>query len=461
MNWLTKCETYKELFLSDLKGLVAIPSVENLEEAKEGAPFGEAVRISLDYMLEMAKRDGFEVKDYDGYAGVIMYGEGEESVGVLGHLDIVPIGEGWSKDPYGCEIQDGYIFGRGITDDKGPTMAAYYALKMLKDNNIKFNKKVLLILGCNEETGMVCMDYYKEHGEIPTCGFSPDADFPVVYGEKGHVGFTLESSMPTRILSMHAGERPNIVIGRASATLPKMSEHEKAMFAYYLKSNQLTGNVVEGSDADTIEIEGKYYHAALCYYGVNAALHILNFVGTTYDDVLASSIYALLKDWKGTPMNIALEGGHMGFLTVNTGIVNIENNQTYITVDIRYPNETNGKELESKIVAAVANVNAQVKVENFHDSAPLFVDPKSKLIQVLENSYRQYTNDYETPIKTMGGGTYARKFDNFVAYGAEFPQKEETSFSVGGPHEKDEGMKIDNLMKAMAIYAQAIEDLGI
>lgn len=460
MNWLTKCELYKDAFLQDLKGLIAIPSIENLEEAKDGAPFGRAVRESLDYMLKKAKEDGFEVKDYNGYAGVISYGDQEDSIGVLGHLDIVPIGEGWSKDPYGCEVQDGYIFGRGIMDDKGPTVAAYYALKMLKDHCIKLNKKVLLILGCNEETGMVCMDYYKKYGEIPTCGFSPDADFPVVYGEKGHVGFQLTSTLKTRIISMHAGERANIVIGRASATLPKMSEYEKKLFTYYLKSNQLTGTISEGENVDTIEIEGKYYHAALCYYGINAALHILNFVGSTYDDEMANSMYTLLRDWKGSDLSISMEGGHMGFLTVNTGIVHIENNKTSITVDIRYPNEITGKELETKIIASVTSVNQNIHVENFDDSAPLFVDPKSNLIQVLENSYRQYTNDYETPIKTMGGGTYARKFDNFVAYGAEFPQKEETSFAVGGPHEKDEGMKIDNLMKAMAIYAQAIEDLG-
>lgn len=460
MNYLELCEKYKEAYLSDLKGLIKFPSIENLEEAKPNAPFGKDVREALDYMLELGRKEGFEVKDYDGYAGVISYGEGEESVGVLGHLDIVPIGEGWTKDPYGCEIHDGYIFGRGVMDDKGPTLAAFYAMKMLKDNNVKLNKKIMLILGCNEETGMLCMDYYKEHGEIPNMGFSPDADFPVVYGEKGHFGMELVSSDKTIIKSMHAGERPNIVIGRAQAVLPKLNEKECELFNYYLDCNSLEGSIIKGENEDTIEIIGKYYHAANCMYGVNAALHILNYVGNTFNDTLAKDLYHLLSDWKGSGLNIAMEGGHMGFLTTNTGIVSIDENQTRITVDIRYPNETTGDELLSKIKASLAKKDSTIIVDNYDDSKPLFVDPKSELITTLEKSYRTYSNDYKTPIKTMGGGTYARKFDNFVAYGCEFPISEEVSFYVGGPHEKDEAAKIDDLMKAIAIYADAIENLG-
>ena len=153
--------------------------------ARAGAPFGEGCRKALDYMLELGRKEGFEVKDYDGYAGVISYGEGTESVGVLAHLDIVPLGDGWTKDPYGGEIEQGYLFGRGALDDKGPAMAGFYALKMLKDKGIQLDRKIMLILGCNEETGMECMKYYTQHGEIPTMGFTPDADFPVIYGEKG------------------------------------------------------------------------------------------------------------------------------------------------------------------------------------------------------------------------------------------------------------------------------------
>lgn len=460
MNFLEQVKQYEEQFLSDLKGLIAIPSLENFDTATEGAPFGVDVREALDYMLNLGREAGFEVIDYDGYAGAIVYGEGSESIGMLGHLDVVPFGEGWSKEATDMQIHDGYIFGRGVLDDKGPTMAAFYAMKLLKDNGAKLDKKLILILGTNEETGMRCMDYYKEHGEIPTAGFTPDADFPVIYGEKGHLGVVISSKEPTVIKSMKAGERPNIVIGKAAAELPKMSQEDIDLFKYYLKVNHLKGEIYHNDDSDTIEIEGKYFHAAMAYNGINAAVHVLNFVGATYDDKLSQQLSVLLDDWKGSGFGIDMEGGYMGFLTMNIGIVEVNNGETTVTIDIRYPNITDGDALITKMKDALAASTVKIEMVSADDSVPLFVDPDSKLVKTLEQSYREYSGDYTTPNKTIGGGTYARKFDNFVAFGPEFPQHEETSFFVGGPHEKDEGVKVESLMKAVAIYAKAAQDLA-
>ncbi len=460
MNYLNESKKYEEAFLQDLKHIIAIPSLRNEEEKSENAPFGKGCREALDAMLAMAKRDGFKTIDYNGYAGVIEYGEGEESVGVLGHLDIVPIGVGWSKDPFACEIEDGYVFGRGVLDDKGPTLCAYYALKMIKDAGIKLNKKIMIIVGCDEESGMECMDYYSKHGEIPTCGFTPDADFPLIYGEKGILDYHLCAKRETVIKKMIAGERPNIVIGKASAILPNMSEEQEKMYHFYLQTHATTGKVIRKNDEVELEMDGVFQHSAYCYKGMNAALHLLNFIGYAYDDALSKELYDLLSDWKGTGVNIAIEGAYMGPLTMNTGIVTIENNSCDVCVDIRYPNDVSGEQLIEKIKETIKTKGYALTVENCSDSKPLFVDPKSPLITTLEQSYRKYANDTFTPIKTIGGGTYARKFENFVAFGPEFPNKEETSFFVGGPHEKDEGMKIEHLMQAMAIYADAIQTLA-
>ena len=167
MDWKKCFTSYQDAFINDLRGLLAIDSTRDDSSATINAPFGKGCRQALDYMFALAKRDGFTYQDYDGYAGVISYGDGKESVGVLAHLDIVPIGEGWTKDPFSGEIVDGYLFGRGSEDDKGPAMAAYYAMKMLKDQGIRLQRKVMLILGCDEESGMQCMEHYKKHGEIP------------------------------------------------------------------------------------------------------------------------------------------------------------------------------------------------------------------------------------------------------------------------------------------------------
>ena len=182
MNWNTEAKKYEAQFKKDLKELVAIPSLRDESTAKENAPFGEQCRKALDKMMEIGREAGFTVKDIDGYACTIEYGEGEESVGILAHLDIVPIGEDWTHDPLGCEEVDGIMYGRGTLDDKGPAVAGLTAMRMLKDNNVKLNKKIMLICGCDEESGMQCMDYYCKHAEVPTMSFTPDAEFPVIYG---------------------------------------------------------------------------------------------------------------------------------------------------------------------------------------------------------------------------------------------------------------------------------------
>ncbi|MFV0382221.1 MAG: Sapep family Mn(2+)-dependent dipeptidase [Breznakia sp.] len=461
MEFNKMIETYQNLYLSDLKELIAIESTEDLAGATTHAPFGLRVREALDCMLSIAKRDGFKVIDYDGYAGAIIYGDGEESVGVLGHLDIVPLGEDWTKKPLGLDMEDGYVFGRGVLDDKGPTLAAYYALKSIKEEGLKLSKKIILIVGCNEETGMACMDYYAKYGEIPSCGFTPDADFPVIYGEKGHLNFDIVSKDKTLIQELYAGSRPNIVIGKAEAVLPKLNDKQKEQFDFYLETNALQGKITAQGETDLLHIDGVYYHAAACYNGVNAALHILNFVGVAFQDALASTLYKLLRDWKGSAFNIAIDGGYMGFLTMNTGVVSIDDEETRITMDIRYPNDRLGSAYVEDIKEVMRKQEIDLRMEKLEISEPLFVDPNASLVTTLMQGYRKFSGDTFSPAKTIGGGTYARKFKNFVAFGPEFTNVEKPKHMfVGGPHEKDEGVRLNDLMKAMAIYADAIKNLA-
>ena len=376
MNWKERTAVYENDLIKDLQRLLAVESVKM--EARPNAPFGLKCREALDEMLAMAKRDGFAIQDIDGYAGVITYGEGEESVGVLGHLDIVPIGDGWSRDPYGSELVDGVLFGRGALDDKGPGMAAYYALKAIKDAGIKLKRKVMLIYGCDEESGMACMKYYREHGEIPTMGFVPDANFPLIYGEKGIYVFTLSGKVNTVIQTMEAGSRPNIVIGKANATVHAMSEEQERLFSFYLKSHQLNGNLRREADGSVrIYMEGKPFHAMAPFHGVNAGLHLLNFIGAAYDDAFARAIYALFGDWQGSGLGIAAEGARMGFLTLNTGVIEIKEGQVKIVNDIRYPIDVDAVQMKAQIAKQIEAGTLALTLAVSNDSAPLYVDPKS------------------------------------------------------------------------------------
>ncbi len=411
-------------------------------------------------MLNIAKRDGFTTKDIDGYAGVVEYGEGDETFGVLGHLDIVPLGDGWTKDPLKVTVNDGYIFGRGVMDDKGPTAAAYYALKIIRELNIPLKKRVMLITGCAEETSMDCMNYYKQHAEIPQMGFVPDANFPVIYGEKGGLHIQLESQENTVIEKLVAGMAANIVIEKADAYVKTITDTQKAEFAFYCKSNDITGEISEEDGMVKLHIEGKASHAAWPYLGKNAALHLMNFIGTSYDDTYAKELYSVTKDWTGVPLDIQIEGTHMSMLTMSVGLVNIQDGKQSITIDIRYPNDTNGQAIMKAFDEKMATLSCDIKAICKKDSAPLYVDPTSELVTSLVSIYRKYTNDYVTEPMTIGGGTYARKFENFVSFGPERPmEKIKTDQYVGGCHQKDEGMALSHLIEAIAIYTDAIVTL--
>lgn len=460
MDFNSEVLKYKDEFLKDLNTLVSYESVRDESTKSEGAPFGKNCRDVLDAMLNIAKRDGFETKNVDGYAGVVEYGQGDETFGVLGHLDIVPLGEGWTKDPLKVTEENGYIFGRGVMDDKGPALAGYYALRMIRDLQIPLKKRVMLITGCDEESGMECMNYYVDHAEVPQMGFVPDANFPVIYGEKGGLHVGLVSDDATVIESLHAGSRPNIVIGKADVTVKEISSKQEELFKFYCQTQGVEGSIFKKNTGVTLHIDGVFAHAAMPYNGINAAVLLLNFIGQAYDDQLSKDLYFLLKDWMGKPVGIEKDGLYMSFLTMNTGVVNMEKNHTDILIDIRYPNDTNATEIMSKFDEACESLQSNIKVENRGDSVPLFVDPNSVLVKDLMKVYQKYTKDtFSCPI-TIGGGTYARKFKNFVSYGPELPNEViETDAFVGGCHQRDEGIKLENLLQAICIYADAIVTL--
>ncbi len=461
MDFLKYAKENEKEFFEDLDTLVRIESTRDLSTKEKNAPFGKGPRKALDAMLHMAERDGFRTEDVDGYAGIVTYGDQPETLGILGHLDIVPIGQDWTKEPLKVTLNDGYAFGRGVLDDKGPALAAYYALKIIKEHNVPLKKRIMLITGCDEESGMECMKYYKEHAEIPQMGFVPDANFPVIYGEKGGAHVSLHSSDHTVIKKLDAGERPNIVIGKADCYVETISEEQKKLFDFFCRTNDVKGTCEKTDEGICLHIDGTFAHAAMPYDGVNAALLLLNFVGSAYNDPLAADLYSMLKDWQGKPVHINKEGAYMGFLTMSTGIVRMSHEHTDILIDIRYPNDMDAKEIMEGFDQACAEKKSNIHATLDSNSAPLFVDPDSKLVTELMNVYRKHTKDDFSCAMTIGGGTYARIFDNFVSFGPELPNEEKTTDQfVGGPHQRDEGVKIDDLMQAIAIYADAIVALA-
>ena len=442
-----------ESYMNDLQKLVSHNSIYDLSTAGEGKPFGQANKEVLEEMLNIGIKDGYTVKNVDGYAGHIDIGEGNEVIGVLGHLDIVPVNEvGWDTDPFTLTIKDGKVFGRGTTDDKGPILAAYYAAKMIQQKGLKTSKKIRIIFGCNEESGSRCMRYYFTKEPFPTMGFTPDANFPVIYGEKKGAHFGIKGNLAQNdLVSFKAGTVANIVPERAVAIVKKTSEELKESFEAYLAQYGLNGTLEDIEGGCKIELIGKSSHASLPHLGKNAAVYLGSYLNTVITHPLVQFLdqyFAL--DYSGEKLGIAITG-MMGPLTCNVGICNYEKGEVTIILDCRCPHELDDDATLAKVEKAVKEFNLNVES---HFGKALYVDPESDLIKALHSAYVECTGDSEAKPIAIGGGTYAKTMPNCVAFGPEF---DGTDNQI---HQNNEFAVIDQIKLEMEIYANALYNLA-
>ena len=445
MDFLKETILRKEDLIKDTQKLLKINSIYDESTKTDEMPFGKGIKDCLDLMLNMAIKDGFKTFNCDNYAGHIEYGEGEEIVGVLCHLDVVPVSNNWSCDPFGAIIKDDRIYARGAIDDKGPVMSSYYALKILKENNIKLNKRIRLILGCDEETGVEGIKKYFDKTEMPSIGFSPDADFPLIYGEKGMQGFVIKGkTKKSPIISLNAGERFNVVPSLAEM---KLSIDLKNEFLAYLKNNNYEGSVNE----NTYIIKGKNAHAMQPHKGINAVSLLVEFVKNYVDDELINYLdkYITFSNF-GEKYMICDESEEMGNLTMNLGICRYEKNEFYLGIDTRYPLERDSNIIKENVTKTLGHFEVEFSKTN----PPHYCDPNSDLVKLLMDSYQKYTNDYESKPFTIGGGTYARMLENGVAFGPLMVGREDVV------HQDDEYIMIDDLINSCCIYADSIYKLG-
>ena len=394
-------DSYKDELIENIRRWIAIPSVQGAS-AGENAPFGKEVRRMLDTALEDGRRFGFDVRDIDGYAGDITLGSGEQTMGMLAHLDVVPLGDGWKHDPLGGEIEDGKLYGRGTTDDKGPALCALYAMRAVKEAGIPLKHGVRLILGCDEETGMSDMRYYASKMKMPDYGFSPDAEFPVINIEKGGINMRLaavtggEEGAKFPVYSLYAGERPNVVpaeaiavVGLNGMTPDALNEELAAIAARHEKF--LLKAIPEGEGRARIIATGVNGHAAMPWRAVNAAgmlLVALSELGAGGGSRRAIAMLAEVvgMDYTGEKLGIACKDELSGELTSNLGILRYDGNEISALLDIRYP--LCGNE-ETLLGQAAMRVSPVLSVRRMGGHTPLHVPAGSPVVQGLLKVYHE------------------------------------------------------------------------
>lgn len=419
----------KQQFLDALCGLMAIESVA-MTDPTPAHPYGSGPAKALAYVLDLCRDLGIRTENRDGKTAWAEIGAGDEIVGILGHLDVVPVGEGWTHDPKG-EVCGDRLYGRGAIDDKGPTLAALFAMKDVQDAGVPLKRRVRLIFGQSEETSRWDdMEWYKAHEQLPVFGFTPDADFPALCGEKGILNFELSISLEeSGLLSIDGGEAMNMVPASCGAAFPE-------------------------SDGPTaIVTRGKSAHASTPEKGENAISAMMAALARRgVQSPLVDFYQAHIGfDLHGERLGCAFADAESGPLTLNVGLARTEADRIVLSLDIRNPVTFTRQQVQTALEAACAPYG--ITVTCVKDMAPIYMDKNGKVIQAMMAVYRDVTGDTAEP-KVIGGGTYARAMPGIVAFGPMRPGRECTE------HEKDEYILLEDLFQAREIYRRTIELLA-
>ena len=441
-------EQNREQILKDIAALVAIDSVESAPA--EGAPFGPGAKAALDKTLEIAAGMGLATRNCENYLGYaeLPGKEADKYLATICHVDVVPAGNGWTGDPFAMRVQEGWLLGRGVSDDKGPMILTLYALKFLKEEGTELRYPIRALAGANEETGMKDVEYYLEHYAAPVFCFTPDAEFPVCNGEKGHFNGKLVSPVCNGMIrSFEGGVANNAVPDQASA-----------LVACDIARLSNAPNITLEPEGDWVRVRGwgRSGHAA-------SPAGTLNAIGLVADYLLANNLcneaeraylealHKLHGSTAGEGLGIACADGPFGPLTIIGGRIYMEEGRMVQTMDSRFPTCTSGEVISAAIREAIGS---GASLEDVQAGEPFYIEADTPAIRACIDTYNEVTGENATPF-TMGGGTYARHFPYAVSFGPEHNDMVLPEF--GGPmHGANEAAPIDKLLEALKIYILAL-----
>ena len=491
MGYLERLDSYKDEMIKTLAESVSIPSVvSGPVRASDGAelPMGRAVHDALLHMLECGRSMGFEAVNLDNLAGYIQFsaGSGPKSslrsdsradseadpeevkrCDIVGHIDVVPEGTGWTGDPYIMEIKDGVMYGRGTADDKGPVIAALYAMKAVKEEGPALKHDVRLVLGIDEETGSDSIDHYADKCGHPDMGFTPDGMFPLVNGEMGILEYTLAQKLKPasskdelRLTRLEAGTAVNIVPKDCRAVIAGDKQYFDGLIAKVREYAEETGYKIKARKQGSslcIEAAGKAAHGAHPESGLNALSIMMGFLGRVdfacreLNDYIDFYNEHIGFDLHGERFGCKFEDDPSGPLILNAGTANIDEELAEVSIGIRYPVTFT----EEQVISGIEQVleGTSVGIVSGFTEPPIYMPSDTPMVEKLLRAYTDETGDHETGAMVEAGGTYAKMIHNTLAFGGMFPGEEDTM------HQADEKLSIDSFMKMARIYARAIVSL--
>lgn len=455
-------EKEKDNIIKTTCELIKFKSI-SLENKDSSNPFGIDCSKALEYTLNLGKEMGFKTKNLDNYCGYIEFGEGKDLVGIIGHLDVVPALEedGWDSSPFFPIIKDGKIFGRGAIDDKGPVIASLYAMKAVSEN-VKVSKRVRLILGLNEEKSWKCIKHYKSIEEWPQTGFSPDANFPAIYAEKGIMSISLENYFKIKnfeIIEIDCKNNALNVVPKYCAITLKANTNNN-IFINNIINNESNNEIkLTKLDNSTLKIEsfGISAHSAHPELGKNAITILVKFLVNNFEfeNNYLNTLFELglfdIYSPKFLSENKKIED-ESGILTSNIAFLEYKNNKLVIKINLRVPVTFELEKIEEKY-NNLKNRFQNLIITTLSKQNPLYIDKNSSLVKKLVNIFNKKTGLNEEPI-AIGGGTYARAFKNFISYGMTMPGDKDMC------HQVNEFIEIDKLILSAKIYAEAIYELS-
>ncbi len=407
----------KDDMISDLSALIAIPSVRS--DAKDDMPFGKDCADVLSAALAIAEKLGFKTSNCDNYMGSADFSDAEPYLGILTHLDVVPAGDGWKSDPFCAKITDDKIIGRGAIDDKGPMIAALYAMYAVKKLGIPLKRGVRMLFGTDEENGSSDLEYYLKKEKLPPFLFTPDGEYPVINVEKGMLRITFNTNIPDNI-SITAGTAINAVPAYAKCSLGD----------------------------EIIETAGTGAHASTPDKGDNALTKLIGVLAERKIEVFEklAKLFPYGEE-DGGSVGVKISDEISGALTLVLSVVSCKDNVMEGKIDIRFPVCTCKQDIIDKLTRKFEEngmkITSAVGVEPHH------VPAESEFIQNLLEAYTSVTGKPGYTV-AIGGGTYVHETEGGVAFGAEFPGEQNNM------HGADEFITIDSLLTNTEIFANAI-----